>query len=198
MKLRYIIALLSIFTVINVSAQRFNGGILGGLNASQIDGDHWGGYYKMGLVFGAFVNTDFRNNWGGQLEIKYSAKGSSTPRNYPEILMISLKYVDMPVLATYKVIDKLTLQAGVSFNYLFSAMYYDGDWFKDWDTEPKKFETALTLGINYKLFENFDVNARYSYSLMPVRSKYATSSWGEGAWFNNVLTFSVYYHIGNK
>jgi len=198
MKIKYFITLIGILIFINTSAQRFNGGVLAGLNASQIDGDHWAGYYKMGLNFGAFVNTDFQEKWGGQLEIKYSAKGSSTPANYPDIMMISLKYVDMPVLATYEAVDKLKIQAGVSFNYLFSAKYYEGDWFDDWDLEPEKIETSLVFGLNYRLFSKIDLNARYGYSILPIRSKLSTSSWGEGAWFNNVVSFAVYYNIGNK
>lgn len=183
-------------TVLN--AQRFKGGILGGINASQIDGDTWGGYYKLGLLAGAFVYTDFVDKWGGQLEIKYSSKGSANGFNVPYPVKISLQYIDLPVLATYEAIDNLKIQAGVSFNYLFVAKRYDGSWFDDWDFEPNSLETSLTFGVNYRFFQRFDMNLRYSYSLLPVRSNAATDDWGHGAWFNNVVSFALYFEIGNK
>jgi hypothetical protein len=196
-KLQLIPLTILFFVCIDISAQRFNGGIVAGINASQIDGDNLSGYYKTGLILGAFVNTPFKDKWGGQLELKYSGKGSSTPYDAPYVQKISLQYIDLPVLATYEAVQNLKIQAGISFNFLFNARYYDGTWFDEWDTEPSKFETSITFGINYRFFKFADINARYSYSLFPVRSQTSTDSWGEGAWFNNVLSFALYFNMGN-
>lgn len=198
MKIKYLLSILLLIIAVTGSAQRFKGGVITGLNASQIDGDNWGGYYKTGLVIGAFVNTDFDDKFGGQLEIKYSGKGSSTSYESPIIEKIKLNYVDIPVLVTYKAVKNLKIEAGISINYLFKAQYYDGGWFDDWDLEPNKLESALTFGVNYKFFNRFDLNARYSYSLFPVRSKLSSSTLGTGAWFNNVITFALYFEIGDK
>jgi Outer membrane protein beta-barrel domain len=202
MKMRFQITLITVLFSLSLSAQRFNGGILAGLNACQIDGDNLSGFYKSGLLLGAFVKTDFVEKWGGQLELKYSGKGSSTPYDSPVVGKIRLSYIDMPVLASYEAVKNLKIQAGLSFNYLFSAAYYDCDWFDFFDDDvelpPNRFETAITFGINYTFFKFADINARYSYSLMPIRSAYSTSSYGEGAWFNNVLSFALYFNIGNS
>jgi opacity protein-like surface antigen len=194
MKLNIGIFAIAVLFSVSISAQRFHGGLLGGINASQIDGDNWDGYHKAGLNFGAFVNTDLKDKWSAQLEIKYSAKGSSNS-SPDDLKMISLRYIDIPVLATYQAMDKLKIQAGVSFNYLFSSMLYEGDWYP-FDEKCNPVESAIAIGINYNLLNNIDVNARYNYSIMPIHSRYSTSSWGDGAWFNNVLSFSVYYNIG--
>lgn len=198
MRVRYI--LFSFFMIVSVAlnAQRFHGGILAGINASQVDGDSWAGYYKTGLLLGAFVNTDLTQDWGGQLEIKFAGKGAATHPKSPILQKIRLNYIDVPVLAYYKPIEVLKIEGGLSFNYLYNAEYYDGDWMDTWDQEPNKFETAITFGVNYTFFQNFDINARYSYSLFPVRTKYSGSSLGEGAWFNNVLSFALYFHIGRR
>ncbi len=198
MKKTCFILFITLATTIVSQAQRFKGGILGGINASQIDGDTWGGYYKIGLVGGAFVYTDFADKWGGQLEIKYSSKGSANGFNVPYPVKISLQYIDLPILATYKAIENLKIQAGVSINYLFVAKRYDGSWFDDWDFPPNSLETSLTFGINYRFFQTFDMNIRYSYSLLPIRAEVSTDSWGVGAWFNNVVTFALYFEIGKK
>ncbi|MBN1117078.1 MAG: PorT family protein [Bacteroidales bacterium] len=198
MKIRILIISAIIFFSLTIKAQRFQGGVLAGINACQIDGDNWSGFNKLGLNFGAFVNTKFNDEWGGQLEIKYSGKGSSSGPFSTEPQLVSLRYIDIPILATYEIKKDLKIQGGISINYLFSGMYYAGEWFDDWDYPPTKYETAITCGVNYRYFESFDFNLRYSYSIMPVRTAYSTSSWGEGAWFNNYLTFALYFEIGSN
>ncbi len=196
-KIVLVLVVLSCISLSNTWAQRFKGGVLIGMNASQIDGDNWGGYYKTGLVLGAFVNTSFDEKWGGQLEIKYSSKGSANGFNHFEPQKIRLRYVDIPVLARYNATEKLKLEAGVGFNYLFSDSYYNGEWMDDANDDLHPIESALNLGINYTYFSRFDFNLRFSYSLFPVRGNSSTSSFGEGAFYNNVLTFGVYFHLGS-
>lgn len=198
MKKIYLALFILLISLPLLNAQRFKGGVIGGINASQIDGDTWAGYYKMGLVAGAFVKTDFVDKWGGQLEIKYSAKGSANAFSTSYPVLIRLRYIDLPVLATYEAIENLKVEGGISINYLFDAQYYDGVWSDQWDIEPSKLETALTFGVNYRFFQSFDMNLRYSYSLFPVRSKTSTDSFGRGAWFNNLFTFALYFEIGSR
>ena len=201
MKTRFALLCLFVLFSLTGNAQRFKGGILAGINASQIDGDTWAGFFKGGLVAGAFVYTDLPDNFGAQLEIKYSAKGSAPhPDSRDAGKKIRLNYIDVPVVGSYEVVDNLKLQAGLSVNYLFKAEYHDGAWFDNWapGEEPNQFETALVFGLNYRFFQRFDFNLRYSYSLFPVRSKYTGSSWGEGAWYNQVASFALYFHIGQR
>ena len=201
MKARTILIIGILFFSVALNAQRFKGGALVGFNASQVDGDSWAGYYKTGLLLGAFVNTDFRDNFGGQLEIKYSGKGASTHPDSPVIQKIKLNYIDIPVIATYRPIRPLQIETGISFNYLYNGEIYDGDWFDIFDyfeRKPNKIESSFLVGLNYTFFKSFDFNIRYNYSLMPVRSKYSSSQWGQGAWFNNVISFALYFHFGDR
>ncbi|HRX13350.1 MAG TPA: hypothetical protein P5210_16925, partial [Draconibacterium sp.] len=57
-------------------AQRFNGGILAGLNASQVEGDIYRGYHKPGILGGFYVETDLAPAVFMGMEIKYAQKGS--------------------------------------------------------------------------------------------------------------------------
>jgi len=192
----FLIVVVSIF-YIPLNAQRFNGGILTGINASQIDGDRLAGYHKAGLLFGVFVNTDFNEKIGGQLEIKYSAKGSSTAIDAANKLKVRLNYIDIPVLITFDVFKYIELQTGASLNYLFNAKYYDGGWSDDFMHNPVRIETSAVFGINFSYFKNFDLNVRYNYSLLPVRMEYnGTTFLDQGLWFNNVLSFALYFQIG--
>ena len=107
-------------------AQRFEGGLLAGINASQIDGDFTGTYNKAGLVGGAFVATKFQNNWGGQLEIRYAAKGSTVKLDSLTSRKIRLQYIELPILATFDPYKMVQFHGGVSLGYLFSAAQNDG------------------------------------------------------------------------
>lgn len=199
MKRKYIplliIFLLTLTT--GAKAQRFQGGVLVGLNASQIDGDTWAGFFKGGLLTGAFVNTHLRDKWGAQLEIKYSAKGSAPhPESADYPMKIKLTYIDVPVVARYEAVNHLNIEGGLSINYLFNSKAFVGSWM-DLDQEGlKSFETAIVIGINYQFFQRFDFNIRYNYSLLPIRGKYVTSTWGDGVWYSQVINFALYFHFG--
>lgn len=180
-----------------IFGQRFNGGILVGLNASQIDGDTWSGYNKAGLLAGAYVFTEFTEKWGGQMELKYSSKGSATSKDNPNIGKLRFQYIDLPILATFKIMDDLNAQAGISLNYLFKAEQWVGGWL-ELDEAFHDIETTMSVGVNYRFFRKFDLNIRFSYSLFPIRGEITGSSYGQGSWFNNYLSFGFYYQIGGQ
>jgi hypothetical protein len=194
MKKLFLIILL--FIPLISSAQRFKGGIVMGMNVSQIDGDRFPGYNKAGLVGGAFVYTDFKDKWGALMEIRYAAKGSAAPKYYSYVRKFRLQYIEIPVLAQYEPVKKLKLQFGLSFGFLFDAAQSDGYGYEKFEEIPSRGEIAACAGINYSVTKHFDVNARFSYSILPVFSNYTGSTWGTGAWYNNVLTFALYYRIG--
>jgi hypothetical protein len=196
---KLIVLILMTIPLISYS-QRFDGGILLGFNASQIDGDDLAGYNKAGLMGGVFVFTDFSNKWRGQIELKYSAKGSSTAKGDPDNYKIRLQYVELPLLVEYAMFRKVHIQAGGSVGYLFNASYYDGLSYTKFASNemPYKIETALCTGLNAAFFDQLYFNIRFSYSLFPIREEYTNQTYYDGAWYNNVVTFGIYYRIGKK
>jgi len=186
------------FLILSVSsnAQRFNGGIVLGMNVSQIDGDAWGGYNKAGVVAGAYVFTKLSNNWGAQLEIRYSAKGSAQSLNNMDGRKIRLQYIELPFVATYDFAKKLEASAGASFGYLFSAAQNDGYGYEEFE-QFDKFGVEVCIGLKYSIFDNLSVSARFAYSVVPIYALYSGAS-GGNAMYNNVVTFAFYYRIGNR
>lgn len=182
----------------NLLAQRFKGGVMAGVNVSQIDGDSWAGYNKAGLVGGAFVYTDFTDKWGAQMEIRYAAKGSATPKNYSYSRKYRLQYIEIPVLATFKALKYIAFQGGLSFGYMFNAGENDGGYGYQKISLGKSTETALCVGANFSYFKSFDLNARFAYSVFPISAGYITQTFNYGALYNDVITFGVYFHIGEK
>jgi hypothetical protein len=190
---------LILFIPVCSMGQRFTGGVLLGLNASQIHGDTGGGYHKAGIAAGAFVKTEFREKWGGLLELRYSAKGSAIPSDDIWV-KINLQYIEVPVMITYDVFKKFQPQAGVSIGYLFrqTQNYGSGYIIIPDDEGFNAYEVAGCLGIDYKVLDNLRINLRYSLSMIPVQQDFpgATSTRNLEASYNDVLTFAVYYQIG--
>jgi hypothetical protein len=188
---KLIIILVAILPM-SVLAQRFHGGVVGGVNVSQIEGDGAGGYRKIGLIGGAFVTTELRDKWGGLLEIRYAEKGSSIPEDY---IKFRLQYIEMPVLATYDINKKIQVQAGVTVGYLFKQMQNDGNGYED-ITDYDKFEIAASLGGGYRLSERLNLNVRFSFSMIPIEADNPGSVSILEASYNNVISFTGYYRLG--
>jgi hypothetical protein len=69
-------------------SQKFNGGILVGGLVSQVDGDDWAGYHKLGFLGGGFVSLDVSKHFTLQMEMEYIQKGKNrliwkTPMIFP-------------------------------------------------------------------------------------------------------------------
>ncbi len=189
-------------------AQRFNGGVLLGLSASQVDGDTYAGFDKVGLQGGAFVNTKFSDAWGAQMEIKYNAKGArkKTTEADPEIYSLTLHYIDIPLMVNYTIQEKYIIDAGLVPGYLFTKKMKttDYDVTDDEISAFKDLDLSWLIGFNYKISDNFIANLRYSYSLFSIRDYenidanysiiaqlfgYTTGD------YNNYLTMGIYFQF---
>ncbi len=194
-KIHIILIMLVLLTLV-LQAQRFNGGILLGLNASQIDGDMLSGYNKAGPVGGVYVHTQLNRNWQAQMEIKYCPKGSATPKDAAQLRKARLLYIEIPVLLSYEIIRDLKIQGGVGFGYLFSAMQTEGSGYYDFRNPPESFELSGQIGIWYDFLDNFGFMVRYSYSVFPVKEGLISTVVGAGTWYNNVFGIGVAYRFG--
>lgn len=194
-----LIVLLGILAVcFPLNAQIFNAGIGGGLNISQVDGDGFSGYNKAGPAFGVFVNTWLNDSWKGQLEISYSSKGSrvKTTIENPRYYRIDLNYIEIPLIAGYLLPAGILAEGGLSLGYLFHSKEEDELGSIPGTLPFRKIEFAALGGLGYLLTENITVNARVSYSIIPVRDHA-----GGGTYYfnrgqnNNVISFLLRYQF---
>jgi opacity protein-like surface antigen len=184
-----------------LNGQRFNGGIVAGFSATQVDGDSYAGYDKVGLQGGVFVNTQFTEMFGAQMEIKYVSKGASKVQDKIELYRLALHYIDIPVFLTLTFKEKFIAEGGLVPGYLFRSA---GDVLSGPGiTEGfKNFDLAWMLGFRYAFSERLSFGARYSYSLIPIRSyTNVNSNYGiianlfgyNTGDYNNYLTFGAYF-----
>ena len=182
-----------IFLNFSAFAQEFKGGISLGISGSQIDGDKNAGYSKAGLSAGIFVKRNFKENWDGQLELRFMQKGSKiTTKNntYSSEQKVNLSYLEVPVFANYIFNKSFDFQIGLAFaNLIKSSIELDGYELDEQETETlNTFDTSLLLGLNYKVFEKLYLNIRLNYSFTPVKSN-------TPYWFNNSLSMNLSYNF---
>ena len=195
-----------IFLSVLLNAQDFTGGVLGGFTGSQIDGDNYAGYYKMGLNAGAWVKREFSETASFQMEIKYEGKGAGAHVVFnpnvqapPDLYRVGLHYLEVPIMYVYQFHPKFSFYIGAEFGYLFLAKYRDG--YGDVNTVDvfKKFELAALTGLFYNVNDRLSACIRFSYSITPIY----TTEGGVATWFsyrssyNNGLGLCAYYRLGN-
>ncbi len=183
-------------------AQRFEGGLLAGFNATQVKGDFFNGYNKPGILAGFFVQTDVAPAVFTGMEIKYSQKGSRKRINpkdpVPQKYIMRLGYVDVPFFAGFRTNDRGAVLAGVSAGFLIHAMEFneygefppqDQHAFNDLDLQP-------FVGFQFDMLDQVKLDLRFAFSVLPIRGhpgEDATNYYWLNNQFNNVISLALYY-----
>ncbi len=196
---RFIYIVQILFFMGYAHSQQFEGGILGGLTASQIDGDSYSGYNKVGIQAGAWVQRLFTYTLAGQLELRYVQKGSlhTNKPNDPTYYKCVLHYIDLPLLAQYIYNEKVVFELGIGPEFLLSGNEFDA-WGKLPEREPHfhTFTISAIAGIGYTFWNVLTFSARFNYSIIPIRDHPSGQSYllNQGQ-YSHVLSFAVYYKI---
>lgn len=186
--------------------QGFTGGLKGGFDLSQIDGDKMAGYHKGGLIFGGFINRELNTKLNWQMEMIYIAKGSkkgiNPDKNQFEYRRIAVNYIEVPILLQiWSKKLKTHFETGLSFATLVNSKEEDGDGETTFIGPFKRIEFGYLLGLNYKFSDQLSGTARFSYSISPIaegnRVKFIAWELFGGS-YNNVLEFTLNYHLNTK
>jgi len=201
MKLVSLIVLLG-FALQCRSQLDFSAGVQTGFSMSQISGDGLGGFDKFGLSAGPFVRAKWTKTSSAKVEILYINKGSRKNAN-PKIndfrtYVLSLNYVEVPLLYNYSYGDKLVGEAGVAIGTLLSSKQRDNDLEIGFSRPFKSTEFSMVFGANYKFNEKLFFNARYTNSIIPVRNAPENGngfSFYEAGQYNSLLQFMLGYEF---
>jgi len=161
--------------------ERFNAGLIIGMNASQVDGDYYKGFNKYGLTAGIRGITRLKPNFDFNVEILYSKKGSkifhnryATPGRAGERRFIDLTYVDVPFF--FKLMSP-TKES--SFHIEFGAIYsrlFNSKIQENVANNPSEFvyaeiiddfddsEISVLGGIGFTWQNGLSINYRYVFS----------------------------------
>lgn len=187
----------------------FRGGLAGGLNFSQVDGDRYFGYHKPGVHLGGFVQMRMSENMHLQMDLLYTQKGShgnavaETPIAGTQVSLchIGLSYVELPFVVQYRR-GRWMGETGAAWAYLLrtnewilepQALYIDavGNRFNNTDIN-------CVLGVARKFDKHWQVNVRFQYSAVAIRPPERVPTgygYGTQGQYNNVVTVRVLYTL---
>lgn len=184
-------------------AQRFEGGVIGGFNAAQVDGDFYKGYHKPGVALGGYVQTNLSRTVFAAIELKLMQKGA---RNIDSLAIdpqqikyiMRLNYVDMPVYLGFRTGERISMLIGISPGYLLSGNEYnDYGKFPAEDQHPfNSIDLQAILGFRLQLTHRISVDVRGAYSLIPIRKQPGKEIWyWKSNQFNNLLSTTLLYRL---
>ena len=182
-KPKFFISFLLVFVLASVTrvalaqdsdnALRF--GIKGGLNVSNLyveDVDDENPRY--GFHLGVYTQLFESDVFAIQPEVLFSTKGTRTTYDvlgFDGDVKFNLNYIDIPVLAVFKLGDDAEIHVGPYFGYLVSASSdVDGD-FDDYEEldrdDYKAWDYGLSAGVGFNVGA-VQIGARYNYGLQKI------------------------------
>ncbi|MGP8215707.1 MAG: outer membrane beta-barrel protein [Bacteroidia bacterium] len=208
---RILLILPLIVMVLQVSAQRFNEGIIAGLSISDVDGfnNQYPDFKHPGFTVGGFVNTKIGQMTKLQLEISFIEKGSQllpdSTNNNP-YYDLTLNYIDVSLMVRqpvhWKVNNKLSDKYGLIFGLTYgtlayyqytaqsivysSSTYNNGLFNNHLDGELNTFDASAFIGFYYNFSPQFFADVRYSNSFIPAVKH------------NSTTTFYPYFNSWNS
>jgi hypothetical protein len=184
----------------------FSAGIIVGGNATQVDGDNYAGYHKFGLNLGGVAYAHFSDHVAASIEILYSQKGSrghfaqlSTNRAFSiRKYNIALNYAEIPLQIHYFDQRKSHFSAGFSASRLISSKETattEPVQVVDFEPYPfRKMDYNIVAGGSLHLWEGLYFQARFQYSLRPIRENDLPVEFsGRNQQFNNMWTVRLMY-----
>lgn len=190
----------------------FSGGLIGGVNFTQVDGDSFYGYHKVGLNTGAVVYVHFTPKFGASMELIYTQKGSHAAETeespvwgeYAFQYFMKLNYVEVPVTFHYR-INKYDVEAGAAYARLVSSHEeVIADQPVLIDPVVNAFNTTdidYVFGLSRWLYKGWYANFRFQYSIATIRPVNAIPvgySWGTEGQFNNMVCLRLIYFFQPK
>jgi len=131
-KLSFLAIAVFIFSVSRIQAQGFHLGVKAGANLASINGRSFDEGFNWGFMGGAFAELDVSGKWGLQPELLFTSTKTQTASDFSSIVneagnvglnsqSVSLNYLSIPILLSFKPIPLLSIQVGPQFGILMNT-----------------------------------------------------------------------------
>jgi len=197
----FVIVILLSMTV-SMSGQQFNAGFFGGINISQVSGDSYSGFNKLGFNGGIFVSRLIDQNFYWQAEIKYSTRGVyEGPSDInPSLYKSAYHIMELPLSVHYLFDEKIILELGTSPEVLITTVFWDENGVMDKSTYPdnRRFGLSVFAGIGYWFSDRMMAGLRYTNSAVPFRDPEEWNNSQYRGLFHNVISVSLVYRFKHQ
>jgi len=186
----------------------FHGGLSVGGNVSEVIGDAYHGFHKVGWRIGPGVIGKFSNSFGIDVELLYAQKGSrgvkqmySSIGDYFENYFLKLHYVEVPIQLLVFPTPRTHIGVGFSYARLIKSEervetmqpLYN---FNQDDYPFLKDDWCGLASVHYQFWKGWFIGAAYSRSLRPIRkADTVPPHYGSGHQYNTYFSFTLRYLI---
>ncbi len=179
-KVCFLVLAVFILSVSRMQAQSFHFGIKAGTNLSQISGRSFEDGFQWGFTVGGFAELNIDKKWGIQPELLFNQTKTQTASDFDEVVnegfnstSVSLNYLSIPILASFKLLPVLSIQAGPQFGILMSTSQ---DITSNASKAFKSGDFSLIGGAQVNI-GGFKAGARYIYGLTNLDNVTNVDTW---------------------
>jgi len=228
MKKILVIAILMVASLNLVNAQGVTFGAKAGLNLENISGvPNTSASMNIGFHIGGIVNIGVNESFSVQPELLYSTAGAKWDQTTTQTFFgvtetiddnakYSLSYIQIPILAQYKLDNGLFFQAGPYFGILMGASASETitttitgqptqstSVSSSSDSANNKLDIGLAFGVGYQMPSGLGFSLRYDLGLSSLYKGYSYTDPSSGLTItqpdygkNGVIQISVHYMFG--
>jgi hypothetical protein len=131
-KARFLVLALFIFSVSHIQAQGFHLGVKAGANLASLNGRSFDNGFNWGFMAGGFAELNVSPQWGVQPEVLFSSSKTQTASDFSTIVneagnvginnqSVTLNYLSIPILLSFKPVPILSIQVGPQFGILMNT-----------------------------------------------------------------------------
>ncbi|MEA3479659.1 MAG: outer membrane beta-barrel protein, partial [Bacteroidota bacterium] len=153
LKAPFLVILVLWLAPVSMNGQALNAGFFAGINASQVDGDSYSGFNKLGLNAGFFVNRliDYKIYWQG--ELRYGTRGvyQGPTDNSQTLYKSSYHILELALSVNYLYDERIQVEVGTSPELLLAIGFWDEYGLMDPSTYPenRRFGLSVFGGIGF-------------------------------------------------
>ena len=187
---------------LSVNGQTLNAGIFAGINASQVAGDTYTGFNKLGLNAGFFMNQLIEYDIYWQAELRFGTRGVyQGPTDNSQTLYKSAYYIlELPLSVHYLYDERIMVELGTSPELLLGTRYWDEYGLMDSSTYPenRRFGLSVFGGVGFWFNDKIMAGLRYTNSAIPFRDPEEWNNAQYRGYFHNVFSLSVNYRFKHQ
>jgi opacity protein-like surface antigen len=202
MKKVLLLLVLALGMFAGASAQSISLGATLGANLSKINSTSFNTAFKAGFLAGGYVQLRFGKHWGVQGDVLFIQTKTTTDSSFNEIYKpvlsnpssvsnISLNYLGVPVLLTYRILKIIDLQAGPQFGILLNN---NKTILENGQAAFKGDDVTLLAGAELHLFR-LRVYARYGWGLGNINNISSAEVTNSDTWKNQSIQLGVGINI---
>lgn len=179
--------------------QGLNTGFFVGVSASEVDGDSYSGFNKLGPAVGLYMNQHIDVGFYWQIELKYGTRGVYKPmtESDPTSFKSSYHILELPISVFYLFDEKFKLETGISPEVVLLTRFWEDGVLLNPNSYPEEHKLGLSVfaGIAYRPRTDMEIGLRYTNSAVPFRDREEWNHARYRGFFHNVITLTFSYRF---